>query len=79
MLFTIVTGIRGGQLSIPDYIPVDARYWFLSKTSEPTLMLTPSPIQCEAGGGDCSAGIKWLGRDADHSPFSSAKIMYCKL
>jgi hypothetical protein len=59
----------------PGLIPSSAR--FFSTASRPTLGLTQPPIQWVPAA--LSLGVKQQGRDADHSPSSSAEVKKVEL
>jgi hypothetical protein len=49
--------------------------FLFTTASRPTLGSTQPPIQCLQG--SLSLGVKWPGREADHSPPSSVEVKEC--
>jgi hypothetical protein len=54
------------------------RGWeFFSSSPRPERLLGPTQPPIQRVSGALTLGIKWLGREADHSPLSSAEIKEC--
>jgi hypothetical protein len=64
--------LRGRRLRDRISSPGRGKVFLLSTLPRPVMSLTPPPIQWVPGA--LSLGIKWLGREADHSPPTSAEV-----
>jgi hypothetical protein len=74
--YTII--VRGDKYYIFDVLEFDSRRGLgilFTTASKPALDLTQPPIQWTAGA--LSVGVKRPGREADHSPPSSAEVKEC--
>jgi hypothetical protein len=67
VLLSCRTGLRGRSSSHGR-----AQFFFFSTSSRPALGPTQLPIQWVPRA--LSAGVKWPGREADHSPRASAEV-----
>jgi hypothetical protein len=68
----IATGYGLDDRGVAVRVPVDKNFHF-SVSSRPVLGPTQSPIQWVPGA--LSLGVKWTGREADHSPPTSAEVL----
>jgi hypothetical protein len=68
----IATGYGLDDGGVGVRVPVRSRIFFFSKSSRPALGSTQPPIQCVPRA--VSSGVKRPGREADHSPPTSAEV-----
>jgi hypothetical protein len=67
------TGLRAGRSDVRGSIPGEGWEFFSSTSCSDQLWSTPPPASYPS----LSVGVKWPGREAEHSPPSSAEVKQC--